>query len=131
MLSCDTNHRLFVTRILLYRDVKSSPLLVQDTRQSEGFQGSVVSSPFLLGVNITCLFSEITSSQSDHRIMSLPFFLSPISRLCQVKIDQLCLTYCDPMTYSPPSSSVHGILQARVLEWVAIPFSRGSFKPRD
>ena len=35
------------------------------------------------------------------------------------------------MDWSPPGSSVHGILQARVLEWVAIPFSRGSFLPRD
>jgi len=35
-----------------------------------------------------------------------------------------CLTLCDPMDHSPPGSSVHGILQARILEWVAIPFSR-------
>ena len=39
---------------------------------------------------------------------------------------QSCLTLCDPMDCSPPGSSVHGILQARILEWVAIPFSRGS-----
>ena len=38
---------------------------------------------------------------------------------------------CDPMDCSPPGSSVHGILQARILEWVAIPFSRGSSQPRD
>ena len=37
-----------------------------------------------------------------------------------------CLTFYDPMDYSPPGSSVHGILQARVLEWVAISSSRGS-----
>ena len=42
-----------------------------------------------------------------------------------------CLTLCDPMNCSPPGSSVHGILQARKLEWVAIPFSRGSSWPRD
>ena len=42
-----------------------------------------------------------------------------------------CPTLCDPMGCSPPSSSVHGILQARILEWVAIPFSRGSPQPRD
>ena len=41
-----------------------------------------------------------------------------------------CLTLCDPMDCSPPASSVHRILQARKLEWVAIPFSRGSFQPR-
>ena len=38
---------------------------------------------------------------------------------------------CDPRDYSPPGSSVHGILQARILEWVAIPFSRGFSRPRD
>ena len=39
-------------------------------------------------------------------------------------VTQLCLTLCDPMDGSPPGSSVHGILQARILEWVAILFSR-------
>ena len=48
-----------------------------------------------------------------------------------VWITQLCLTLCDPMNCSPPGSSVHGILQARILEWVAISFSRGSSRPRD
>ena len=38
---------------------------------------------------------------------------------------------CDPRHYSPPGSSVHGILQARILEWVAVSYSRGSFQPRD
>ena len=40
-------------------------------------------------------------------------------------VTQSCLTLCDPMDCSPSGSSVHGILQARILEWVAIPFSRG------
>ena len=48
----------------------------------------------------------------------------------KVKVTQLCLTLCDLMDYSPPGSSAHGILQARMLEWVAIPFSRGSSQPR-
>ena len=39
--------------------------------------------------------------------------------------------FCDSIDYSPPGSSVHGILQARILEWVAISFSRGSSLPRD
>ena len=49
----------------------------------------------------------------------------------KVLATQLCLTLCDPMDCSPPGSSVHGILQARVLESVAILFSRGSSRPRD
>ena len=40
-------------------------------------------------------------------------------------------TLCDPMDCSPPGSSVYGILQARILEWVTFPFSRGSSQPRD
>ena len=50
------------------------------------------------------------------------------ARLCimKVKVSQSCLTLCDPMDCIVP-----GILQARILEWVAFPFSRGSSQPRD
>ena len=47
------------------------------------------------------------------------------------EVPQSCPTFRDPMDCSPPGSSVHGIFQARVLEWVAISFSRGSSHPRD
>ena len=47
------------------------------------------------------------------------------------EVTQSCLTLCDPMDCSLPGSSVHGILQARVLEWGATFFSRGSSRPRD
>ena len=47
-----------------------------------------------------------------------------------VKSLQACLTLCNPMDYSRPGSSVHGILQAGILEWGAISFSRGSAQPR-
>ena len=46
-------------------------------------------------------------------------------------VTQSCLTLCDPMDCSPPGSSVHGILQARILEWVAMPSSGESSQPRD
>ena len=49
----------------------------------------------------------------------------------KVKVAQSCLTLCNRMDCSPPDSSVHGILQARILEWVAIPFYRESSWPRD
>ena len=49
----------------------------------------------------------------------------------KVLVAQLCLSLCDPVDCGPPGSSVHGILQARLLEWVAIPSSRGSSQPRD
>ena len=46
------------------------------------------------------------------------------------EVAQSCLTLCNPMDCSPPDSSIHGIFQARVLEWVAIFFSRTSSRPR-
>ena len=46
-------------------------------------------------------------------------------------VAQLCPTLCNPTDCSPPGSSVHGIFQAWILEWVAISFSRGSSQPRD
>ena len=49
----------------------------------------------------------------------------------KVLVSQLCPTVWDSMDNSPPGSSVHGVLQARILEWAAIPFSRGSSWPRD
>ena len=49
----------------------------------------------------------------------------------EVLVAQLCPTPCDPKDCSPPGSSVHGILQERILEWIVISFSRGSSQPRD
>ena len=48
-----------------------------------------------------------------------------------VLIAQSCPTLCNPTDCSLPSFSVHGIIQARILEWIAIPFSRGTSQPRD
>jgi len=47
------------------------------------------------------------------------------------EVTQSCPTLCDPMDCSLPGSSVHGIFQATVLEWIAISFSKGSSQPRD
>ena len=63
-----------------------------------------------------------------------PFpFLQEVSSCLYMhaKLLQSCPTLCDPMDCSLPGSSVHGVLQARILEWVIIPFSRGSSRPRD
>ena len=46
-------------------------------------------------------------------------------------LPQSCLTRCDPMDHSPPGSTVHGILQTRILDWIAVLSSRGSSRPRD
>ena len=54
------------------------------------------------------------------------FILHMYNCLPEVLVTQSCPTLCNSMDYSPPGSSVHGIFQARILEWVAISFSRGS-----
>ena len=54
------------------------------------------------------------------------FLLKKFKVVLTLKVAQSCLTLCDPMDYT-----VHGILQARILECVAFPFSRGSSQPRD
>ena len=67
---------------------------------------------------------ERTLSFKDQRDLSL-FSKVWFARAC-VLVTQSCPTLGDPMYCSPPGSSVHGILQARILEWVAIPFFTGS-----
>ena len=72
------------------------------------------------------------------QFISFPIFylnwiaFSSGNHLCvSVLVAQPCPTFCNPMDCSPPGSSVHGISQARMLEWVAISFSRGSSRTRD
>ena len=62
-----------------------------------------------------------------------PLILRETSAIVCVHTKSLhsCMTLCNSMDCSPPGSSVHEIFQARILEWVAIPSSRGSFPPRD
>ena len=72
------------------------------------------------------------SKQLTHRYLLMKHSLSSFIDLCMhTKSLQSCPTLCDPMDSSPPGSSAHGISQARILEWVAISFSRGSSWPRD
>ena len=52
-------------------------------------------------------------------------------RVCAHSVAKTCPTLCDHVGYSPPGSSVHGILQTRILEWVAISSSKASSGPRD
>ena len=66
-----------------------------------------------------------------HRTTSTTKNYPPLNIDSEGEVTQSCPTLCDPMNCSLPGSSIHGILQARVLEWVAISFSRGSSRPRD
>ena len=86
-----------------------------------------------------CFFSYIQSiiaKMNVRKTFPCVFSISPEGpeqklclRVCLVT--QSCLTLCNPMNCSPPGSSVCGILQARILEWVAISSSRGSSRSRD
>ena len=64
--------------------------------------------------------------QTLHTQMKIPLTISQLSMIDIVLVTQSCSTLCDPMDCTWPGSSVHWILQAGILEWVTIPFSRGS-----
>ena len=70
-------------------------------------------------------------SPDKNTAVGCDFFLQCIKVKSESEVAQSCPTLCDPMDCSLPGSSIHGIFQARVLEWVAISFSRGFSWPRD
>ena len=73
--------------------------------------------------------AENSCSNTEHTgVINLNFYGIWTSKLL---IALSCSTLCNSMDYNPPGSSVHGIFQARILEWVAISSSRGSSWPRD
>ena len=78
-------------------------------------------------------FNSIYRSILSHGFITLWLLLTYISAYLHVRAKSLqsCLTLCDPMDCGPPSSSIYGILQARILKWVAMPSSRGSSWPKD
>ena len=64
-------------------------------------------------------------------VVMIYFIWKTLCIMCACSVTQLCLTLCNPMDYSPLGASVHGIFQARIREWVAISYSRGSSSPRN
>ena len=95
---------------LLHWQVDSLPL---------GHLGSPESAKYIYIPSFSCLPSTPPLLFSILKKVSVLYLES------EVKVAQSCPTVCDPMDYT-----VHGILQARILEWVAFPFSRGSSQPR-
>ena len=73
----------------------------------------------------------ITINYPVHTKSTLTMSSAHTHKKGKMVVTQSCLTLCDPMDCSPPGSSVHGILQARILEWAAISFSRGSSQPKN
>ena len=98
--------------------------------------------PVLLKKSTMGLFVFLFSKLSDRNVVALqmeiwqPFLRpgkwDPLGGYeSESEVAQSCLTLCDPMDGNLPGSTVHGIFQARILEWAAISFSRGSSQPRD
>ena len=86
------------------------------------------------------LLAHVFTWNKSHHLIHLYYLLNSFSLLISftsnvlivvvVRAAQSCLTLCDPLYSSPPGFTVHGILQARILEWVAIFFSRASSQPK-
>ena len=102
---------------------KSRIKVLADMQSSEG-------SAWFVGCHLLCVLTW----QEERELWSLPLLLRTLVatscshlNLESMLVAQLCLTLCDPMDCSPPGFSVHRILQARILEWVVISFSRGIF----
>ena len=101
--------------------------------------GEILKTPMLLLLLLLSRFSHVrlcaTPETAGHQAppslgfsrqehwSGLPFLLQCMKVKSGSEVAQLCLTLCDPMDCSPPGSSVHGIFQARALEWAAIAFS--------
>ena len=78
--------------------------------------------------------SVVAAQSSALTLPAKPFRGCPAGMcicMCESEVTQSCSTLCDPMDCTLPGSSVHGIFQAIVLEWIAISFSRGSSQTRD
>ena len=84
-----------------------------------------------LWVQGTNWIERTNSSEKIHMKISVWGDKPRLSRRCWCSVAQLCPTLCNSMDCSPPGSSVCGIFQAKILEWVGISFSRGSYWPRD
>ena len=90
--------------------------------------------PSLMWFGFNCSSTEhLSSSLIGLPSSSLQVLVTPFLCVCACarSVVQSCPTLCNPMDYSLLGSSVHGILQAKILEWVGIPFSRGSSQSRD
>ena len=77
-------------------------------------------------LNISChslLACRVSAERSAVKCMVFPLYITCCFSFAAAKLLQLCPTLCDPVDSSLPGSSVHGVLQARTLEWVAVSFS--------
>ena len=105
---------------------RQAPLAMGFSRQ-EYWSGLSFPSPgdILIEPRSPTLQAHAFPTELCRKLLSLPI-VYPRPGSVSVKVTQSCPTLCDPMDYT-----VHGIFQAKILEWIAIPLSRGSSQPRD
>ena len=84
-----------------------------------------------ISIELNTPFSNFPNSQIPFALNFPNHAFHLVMSLRWGEVTQSCPTLCDPTDRSLPGSSIHGIFQARILEWVAISFSRGSSRPRD
>ena len=77
------------------------------------------------------LFEDVNCTHKVRNKNSVERHSGSLIVVCTFTVAHLCPSLCDPMDCSPPGSYVHGMFQARILEWVAISSSKGSSQPRD
>ena len=103
-------------------------LLVQWLRIIPAMQGTCIGA-LVRGTDIPSAGKQLIPHATKQ--LSLRATTREFMKEKESEVSQSCLILCDPMDYSLPGSSVHGIFQTRTLEWVAISFSRRSSQPRD
>ena len=108
--------------------VPKQSLTEAETKQTESQETILPNQRNYSGLTWVLWVPDIAESRlGDERVERASVEKLTLKEHCYCLVTQLCLTLCDPMDCSPTGSSVHRILQARILEWVAIPFSRGIF----
>ena len=97
--------------------------------RSRGVSSSPSKEPHMLWI---ILNADLTPNISNKKFDGIILYTTVQRKhVAEIWVAESRPTLCDPMDCSPPGSSIHGISQARILEWVAISFSRGSSWPRD
>ena len=123
--------------ILFTRDFPGGPVVktvtVKTSLQGPQVQSLVGELPTSHGVakKKVCIYIYIYLQHQDNFFLTKNYMFSRLVCVCVCLISRVSMTLCNPMDYSLPGSSVHGIFQARILEQVAISYSSGASWPRD
>ena len=115
------------TKASLKLNIHKTKIMASDPITSWEIDGKIVET-----VTIIFLVPKISADgDCNHKITRHLLLGRKAMPDLESEVAQSYLTLCDPMDCSLPGSTIHGIFQARILEWVAIPFSRRSSQPRD